>query len=142
PVPSLHSGPSSGFTFPGNLYFNVSIVRGGSEHGVGIYVSLVEPGSSAEREGLRVGDQIVAANDILFDNVTHIEAVKVGLHANAGVYECDCCGVCTRCDSSSRVMLWDLFCAVTQFTAVVFHWQFAVVTNTSRSSFLNVGVRL
>ncbi|XP_004558668.1 whirlin isoform X2 [Maylandia zebra] len=52
-------------------------VRGGSEHGVGIYVSLVEPGSSAEREGLRVGDQIVAANDILFDNVTHIEAVKV-----------------------------------------------------------------
>uniref|UniRef100_A0A3Q4GVZ2 PDZ domain-containing protein n=1 Tax=Neolamprologus brichardi TaxID=32507 RepID=A0A3Q4GVZ2_NEOBR len=62
-------------------------VRGGSEHGVGIYVSLVEPGSSAEREGLRVGDQIVAANDILFDNVTHIEAVKVGLHANAGVYE-------------------------------------------------------
>uniref|UniRef100_A0A3P8QCZ4 PDZ domain-containing protein n=1 Tax=Astatotilapia calliptera TaxID=8154 RepID=A0A3P8QCZ4_ASTCA len=70
-------------------------VRGGSEHGVGIYVSLVEPGSSAEREGLRVGDQIVAANDILFDNVTHIEAVKVGLHANAGVYECDCCGVCT-----------------------------------------------
>uniref|UniRef100_A0A3B4HC37 PDZ domain-containing protein n=1 Tax=Pundamilia nyererei TaxID=303518 RepID=A0A3B4HC37_9CICH len=95
PVPSLHSGPSSGFTFPGNLYFNVSIVRGGSEHGVGIYVSLVEPGSSAEREGLRVGDQIVAANDILFDNVTHIEAVKVGLHANAGVYECDCCGVCT-----------------------------------------------
>lgn len=70
-------------------------VRGGSEHGVGIYVSLVEPGSSAEREGLRVGDQIVAANDILFDNVTHIEAVKVGLDANAGVYECDCCGVCT-----------------------------------------------
>ncbi|XP_005472966.1 whirlin isoform X3 [Oreochromis niloticus] len=52
-------------------------VRGGSEHGVGIYVSLVEPGSSAEREGLRVGDQIVAANDILFDKVTHIEAVKV-----------------------------------------------------------------
>ncbi|XP_047446932.1 whirlin [Mugil cephalus] len=52
-------------------------IRGGSEHGVGIYVSLVEPGSSAEREGLRVGDQIVAANDMAFDSVTHIEAVKV-----------------------------------------------------------------
>lgn len=61
-------------------------IRGGSEHGVGIYVSLVEPGSSAEREGLRVGDQIVAANDMAFDNVTHIEAVKVGFHA----YVCIC----------------------------------------------------
>lgn len=54
-------------------------IRGGSEHGVGIYVSLVEPGSSAEREGLRVGDQIVTVNDFMFENVTHIEAVKVGL---------------------------------------------------------------
>ncbi|XP_030000296.1 whirlin [Sphaeramia orbicularis] len=52
-------------------------IRGGSEHGVGIYVSLVEPGSSAEREGLRVGDQIVTVNDVLFDGVTHIDAVKV-----------------------------------------------------------------
>uniref|UniRef100_A0A8C6TWX3 PDZ domain-containing protein n=1 Tax=Neogobius melanostomus TaxID=47308 RepID=A0A8C6TWX3_9GOBI len=52
-------------------------IRGGAEHGVGIYVSLVEPGSSAEREGLRVGDQIVTVNDMMFDGVTHIEAVKV-----------------------------------------------------------------
>ncbi|XP_062873925.1 whirlin [Trichomycterus rosablanca] len=52
-------------------------IRGGAEHGVGIYVSLVEPGSSAEREGLRVGDQIVRVNDVIFDRVTHAEAVKV-----------------------------------------------------------------
>ncbi|XP_022614565.1 whirlin-like [Seriola dumerili] len=52
-------------------------IRGGSEHGVGIYVSLVEPGSSAEREGLRIGDQIVTVNDMMFNNVTHIDAVKV-----------------------------------------------------------------
>ncbi|XP_066514481.1 whirlin-like [Hoplias malabaricus] len=52
-------------------------IRGGSEHGVGIYVSLVEPGSSAEREGLRVGDQIIAVNDVVFDRVTHGDAVKV-----------------------------------------------------------------
>ncbi|KAK7933052.1 hypothetical protein WMY93_003948 [Mugilogobius chulae] len=51
-------------------------IRGGAEHGVGIYVSLVEPGSFAEREGLRVGDQIVTVNDMMFDGVTHIEAVK------------------------------------------------------------------
>ncbi|XP_060763368.1 whirlin [Neoarius graeffei] len=52
-------------------------IRGGAEHGVGIYVSLVEPGSSAEREGLRVGDQIVRVNDVVFDRVTHGDAVKV-----------------------------------------------------------------
>ncbi|XP_018525151.1 whirlin [Lates calcarifer] len=52
-------------------------IRGGSEHGVGIYVSLVEPGSSAEREGLRVGDQIMSVNDMTFNCVTHIDAVKV-----------------------------------------------------------------
>ncbi|RXN10436.1 whirlin-like isoform X2 [Labeo rohita] len=52
-------------------------IRGGSEHGVGIYVSLVEPGSSAEREGLRIGDQIMKVNNMVFDRVTHGEAVKV-----------------------------------------------------------------
>lgn len=60
-------------------------IRGGAEHGVGIYVSLVEPGSSAEREGLRVGDQIVGVNDMVFNSVTHIEAVKVGCHVLGGV---------------------------------------------------------
>uniref|UniRef100_H3CFP7 Whirlin n=1 Tax=Tetraodon nigroviridis TaxID=99883 RepID=H3CFP7_TETNG len=52
-------------------------IRGGSEHGVGIYVSLVEPGSLAEKQGLRVGDQIMKVNDRIFEKVTHAEAVKV-----------------------------------------------------------------
>lgn len=52
-------------------------IRGGSEHGVGIYVSLVEPGSLAEKEGLRIGDQIMKVNEKVFDKVTHAEAVKV-----------------------------------------------------------------
>ncbi|XP_067107193.1 whirlin-like [Osmerus mordax] len=52
-------------------------IRGGSEHGVGIYVSLVEPGSLAEKEGLRIGDQIMKVNDKVFDKVTHAEAVKL-----------------------------------------------------------------
>ncbi|XP_027723984.1 whirlin-like isoform X4 [Vombatus ursinus] len=51
-------------------------IRGGSEHGVGIYVSLVEPGSLAEKEGLRVGDQILRVNDKSLGRVTHAEAVK------------------------------------------------------------------
>uniref|UniRef100_A0A665WGZ4 PDZ domain-containing protein n=1 Tax=Echeneis naucrates TaxID=173247 RepID=A0A665WGZ4_ECHNA len=52
-------------------------IRGGSEHGVGIYVSLVEPGSSAEREGLRIGDQIVTVNDLVFVIICHDEAVHI-----------------------------------------------------------------
>ncbi|XP_072421669.1 whirlin isoform X2 [Chiloscyllium punctatum] len=52
-------------------------IRGGAEHGVGIYVSLVEQNSLAEKEGLRVGDQILRVNDKVFDKVTHGEAVKV-----------------------------------------------------------------
>ncbi|XP_054875436.1 whirlin isoform X2 [Amphiprion ocellaris] len=52
-------------------------IRGGSEHGVGIYVSLVEPRSLAEKEGLRIGDQIMKVNDKVFEKVTHAEAVKV-----------------------------------------------------------------
>ncbi|KAM9207740.1 whirlin isoform 6-T6 [Dugong dugon] len=51
-------------------------IRGGSEHGVGIYVSLVEPGSLAEKEGLRVGDQILRVNDKSLARVSHAEAVK------------------------------------------------------------------
>ncbi|NWZ20122.1 WHRN protein, partial [Asarcornis scutulata] len=52
-------------------------IRGGAEHGVGIFVSLVEPGSLAEREGLRVGDQILAVNGKPLDRATHAEAVKL-----------------------------------------------------------------
>ncbi|XP_039362827.1 whirlin isoform X3 [Mauremys reevesii] len=59
-------------------------IRGGAEHGVGIYVSLVEPGSLAEKEGLRVGDQILRVNDKALDRVTHAEAVKVNLVLNEG----------------------------------------------------------
>ncbi|KAM4695895.1 whirlin [Rhinophrynus dorsalis] len=51
-------------------------IRGGVEHGIGIYVSLVEPGSLAEEEGLKVGDQILKANGRSLDKVSHAEAVK------------------------------------------------------------------
>uniref|UniRef100_A0A4W5N424 PDZ domain-containing protein n=1 Tax=Hucho hucho TaxID=62062 RepID=A0A4W5N424_9TELE len=52
-------------------------IRGGSEHGVGIYVSLVEPGSFAENEGLRVGDQLLEVNGRSFVAIPHDEAVRI-----------------------------------------------------------------
>ena len=52
-------------------------IRGGSEHGLGIFVSWIEPGSNAEKCGLQVGDQILKANDTSFTNINHYDAVTV-----------------------------------------------------------------
>lgn len=52
-------------------------VRGGSESGIGIFVSWVDPGSSADRNGLQVGDQILMVNDISFNSINRYDAVKV-----------------------------------------------------------------
>ncbi|XP_022105757.1 whirlin-like isoform X2 [Acanthaster planci] len=58
----------------GELGFSI---RGGSEHSVGIFVSLVEPNTMAERKGLQPGDQLIQVNDIPLEKITHGEAVKV-----------------------------------------------------------------
>jgi C-terminal processing protease CtpA/Prc len=52
-------------------------IRGGSEHGIGIFVSSVEPGSNASKSGLKAGDQIKKANNLNCESVTHHEAVSV-----------------------------------------------------------------
>jgi predicted metalloprotease with PDZ domain len=52
-------------------------LRGGTEHGLGIYVSSVDEGSPAEVAGLRPGDLILSVNGTSFSAVTHSEAVKV-----------------------------------------------------------------
>ncbi|XP_074855375.1 PDZ domain-containing protein 7 isoform X2 [Carettochelys insculpta] len=56
------------------LGFNV---RGGKEFGLGIYVSRVDPGGLAEQSGIRVGDQVLAANGVKFDAISHSKAVEV-----------------------------------------------------------------
>ncbi|KAH3708217.1 uncharacterized protein LOC127857219 [Dreissena polymorpha] len=52
-------------------------VRGGSEHGLGVYVSEVDPGSAAEQSGLQVGDKILEVNNITMRGVASSTAVKV-----------------------------------------------------------------
>ena len=37
-------------------------IRGGSEYGLGIYITGVDEESAARRSGIRVGDQILAVN--------------------------------------------------------------------------------
>ncbi|XP_013408158.1 whirlin isoform X2 [Lingula anatina] len=52
-------------------------IRGGSEHGLGVYVSEIDPGSVADRSGLQLGDQILEANNVNFDKVASSSAVRV-----------------------------------------------------------------
>ncbi|XP_061141207.1 PDZ domain-containing protein 7-like [Syngnathus typhle] len=56
------------------LGFNI---RGGREFGLGIYVSKLDPGGLAEEHGIKMGDQILAANGVSFDDITHSNAVEV-----------------------------------------------------------------
>ncbi|XP_037595446.1 PDZ domain-containing protein 7 isoform X2 [Cebus imitator] len=56
------------------LGFNI---RGGKEFGLGIYVSKVDHGGLAEENGIKVGDQVLAANGIRFDDISHSQAVEV-----------------------------------------------------------------
>ncbi|KAM6950990.1 LOW QUALITY PROTEIN: PDZ domain-containing protein 7-like [Aplochiton taeniatus] len=56
------------------LGFNI---RGGKEFGLGIYVSKLDPGGLAEQNGIKMGDQILAANGVSFDDISHSSAVEV-----------------------------------------------------------------
>ena len=52
-------------------------IRGGKEYNLGIYISEVESDSIAEKSGLVVGDQIINANGISFENIMHSSAALV-----------------------------------------------------------------
>ncbi|XP_023678252.1 PDZ domain-containing protein 7a [Paramormyrops kingsleyae] len=56
------------------LGFNI---RGGKEFGLGIYVSKLDPGGLAEQNGIKIGDQILAANGVTFEDISHSSAVEV-----------------------------------------------------------------
>ncbi|XP_073684068.1 PDZ domain-containing protein 7 [Garra rufa] len=52
-------------------------IRGGREYNLGIYVSKLDPGGLAEQGGVKMGDQILSANGVSFENVNHYRAVEV-----------------------------------------------------------------
>ena len=54
----------------------------GLEHGVGVYVSQVIPNSAAERQGLRVGDEIVRINGFPVALAVHAEVLSLVAAAN------------------------------------------------------------
>ncbi|KAF5280494.1 hypothetical protein FQA39_LY18039 [Lamprigera yunnana] len=68
PPPNITArhGPSLGFS-----------LRGGREHGTGFYVSVIEPGSEAHRQGLKIGDQIIRINGFTIEDAVHKEALQL-----------------------------------------------------------------
>ncbi|KAK2876006.1 hypothetical protein Q8A67_020102 [Cirrhinus molitorella] len=52
-------------------------IRGGREYNLGIYVSKLDPGGLAEQSGVKMGDQILSANGVSFENINHYRAVEV-----------------------------------------------------------------
>ncbi|XP_053305918.1 PDZ domain-containing protein 7 [Spea bombifrons] len=52
-------------------------IRGGKEFGLGIFVSKLDPGGIAEESGIKVGDQVLAANGVNFEDISHSKAVEV-----------------------------------------------------------------
>lgn len=59
-------------------------IRGGWEHGTGIFVSEVQPGSEAYHQGLRVGDQIIRVNGFTIQHAIHQEVLNL-LQTKIGV---------------------------------------------------------
>ncbi|CAH1259027.1 USH1C [Branchiostoma lanceolatum] len=64
---------------PDSLGFSL---RGGVEHGVGIYVAHVVPSSPAEISGLRVGDEVLRINGYSVNESTHEEIVLLTQSTN------------------------------------------------------------
>nr|XP_055032906.1 PDZ domain-containing protein 7 isoform X1 [Misgurnus anguillicaudatus]XP_055032907.1 PDZ domain-containing protein 7 isoform X1 [Misgurnus anguillicaudatus]XP_055032908.1 PDZ domain-containing protein 7 isoform X1 [Misgurnus anguillicaudatus] len=52
-------------------------IRGGREYNLGIYISKLDPGGLAEQGGIKMGDQILSANGVSFENISHQRAVEV-----------------------------------------------------------------
>ena len=69
--------PEAGFGFS---------IRGGSQYGLGIYVSMVDRGGAADRQGLQPGDLLMVVNDISFKQIGHEEAAKVLIERHFNIY--------------------------------------------------------
>ena len=52
-------------------------LRGGIEHGLGHFISAVEQGSVAWKQGLKPGDQIVSIGGLALGGATHKEVVSL-----------------------------------------------------------------
>ena len=89
--------PEQGFGFS---------IRGGSEYGIGIYVSMVDEGGMAQKQGLVRGDLLLEVNDVSFNKISHAEAAKVRIPFSQ-IYVFPCLVRVNTCNSTT-VEYWHL----------------------------------
>ena len=71
-------------------------LRGGIEHGLGHFISAVEQGSVAWKQGLKPGDQIVTISGLALVGATHKEVVSLISSTKPN-------------DSVSIILFWEMF---------------------------------
>ncbi|XP_012263261.2 mucin-5AC isoform X2 [Athalia rosae] len=95
----LRKRGSSGFGFS---------LRGGREHAAGFFVSEVQPGGEAQRNGLRVGDQIIRVNGYPVEDAVHQEVALLARTQQVLVLKIRSVGMIPVKDNPNDPVTWHM----------------------------------
>ncbi|XP_032664025.1 uncharacterized protein LOC116840855 isoform X2 [Odontomachus brunneus] len=91
----------------GNAGFGFSL-RGGREYAAGFYVSDVQPGGEAHRNGLRVGDQILRVNGYPVEDAVHQEVALLAKNQQVLVLKIRSVGMIPVKDNPNDPVTWHM----------------------------------
>ncbi|XP_015593443.1 uncharacterized protein LOC107266919 [Cephus cinctus] len=83
-------------------------LRGGREYSAGFYVSDVQPGGEAHRNGLRVGDQIVRVNGYPVEDAVHQEVALLAKNQQVLVLKIRSVGMIPVKDNPNDPVTWHI----------------------------------
>uniref|UniRef100_A0A1Q3EVX3 Putative pdz domain-containing protein n=1 Tax=Culex tarsalis TaxID=7177 RepID=A0A1Q3EVX3_CULTA len=98
------------FQVSGNFGFSI---RGGLEYGTGFFVSAIEKDSEADRQGLRVGDQIVRVNGYQVDDAVHRELAQFVANQERLVLKVRSVGIIPVKERSGDPLTWHVVSSTT-----------------------------
>lgn len=98
------------FQVSGNFGFSI---RGGLEYGTGFFVSAIEKDSEADRQGLRVGDQIVRVNGYQVDDAVHRELAQFVANQERLVLKVRSVGIIPVKERSADPLTWHVVSSTT-----------------------------
>ncbi|XP_058445258.1 midnolin homolog [Malaya genurostris] len=103
--PGTGAGAGGGNAGGGGGNFGFSI-RGGLEYGTGFFVSAVEKDSEADRQGLKVGDQIVRVNGYHVEDAVHRELTQFVANQERLVLKVRSVGIIPIKERSADPLTW------------------------------------
>ncbi|KAI4501986.1 hypothetical protein M0802_002668 [Mischocyttarus mexicanus] len=83
-------------------------LRGGREYAAGFYISNVQPGGEAHRNGLRVGDQILRVNGYPVEDAVHQEVAQLVKNQQVLVMKIQSVGMIPVKDNPSDPVTWHM----------------------------------